>query len=91
MYVIVTHIGIDNPDEARSLLPEAKDALVSREPGVVGGYWLEPITIQGTHVSVSLLVFESKEQAEKVAASPGLTLPGVTQLDVQVREVLAHL
>jgi hypothetical protein len=91
MYAIVTHVGVENSDEARSLLAEAKDAQVSQTPGIVTGYWLEPIAIQGIHVSVSLLVFETKEQAEKVAASPVPPMPGIAQLDVQVREVLAHL
>jgi hypothetical protein len=90
MYAIVAHVGVENPDEARSLLSEAKDALVSQAPEIVSGYWLEPIAIEGLHVSVSLLVFETKEQAEKAVASAVPPMPGVTQLDVQVREVLAH-
>jgi hypothetical protein len=43
MYAIVTNVRIENPDEARVLLPEGREALVSRAPGIVTGFWLEPI------------------------------------------------
>jgi len=63
MYAIVTNVRVENPDEARLLLPDAREALVSRAPGIVSGYWLEPI--EG--VGMSVLVFETKEHAEEAA------------------------
>jgi len=66
MYAVVTNVRVDNPDEARLLLPEARVALVSRAPGIVSGYGLEPIEGIGTLV----LVFETKEHAEEAAKHP---------------------
>jgi hypothetical protein len=87
MYAIVTNVRVDEPDQARMLLPAAREALVSRAPGIVCGYWLEPIDGIGT----SVLVFETKENAEEAARYPLPPMPGVTQLDLTVREVFAHV
>jgi hypothetical protein len=53
----------------------------------VCGYWLEPIDGIGT----SVLVFESKEDAEEAAKYPVPPMPGVTQLNLTIREVFAHV
>jgi hypothetical protein len=87
MYAIVTNVRVQNPDEIRLLPPEAREALVPRSPGIVCGYWLEPIDGIGT----SVLVFETKEQAEEAAKYPVPPMPGVTQVDLTVREVFAHV
>jgi hypothetical protein len=87
MYAIVSNVSVENPDEARLLLPEAREALVSRAPGIVSGYWLEPVNGIGT----SVLVFETKEHAEKAAEYPVPPMPGVALLDLTVREVFAHV
>ena len=87
MYAIVTNVRVENPDEARLLLPRAREALVSRAPGIVSAYWLEPIGGIGT----SVLVFETKEYAEEAARYPVPPMPGVTQLDLTIREVFAHV
>jgi hypothetical protein len=87
MYAIVTNVMVENPEEARLRLPEAREALVSRAPGIVSGYWLEPIEGIGT----SVLVFETKEYAEEAAKYPVPPMPGVTLLDLTVREVFAHV
>jgi hypothetical protein len=87
MYAVVTNVRVDNPDEARLVLPEARVALVSRAPGIVCAYWLEPIEGIGT----SVLVFETKEHAEEAAKYPVPPMPGVTQLDLTIREVFAHV
>ncbi len=87
MYAIVTNVRVENPDEARLLLPEARQALVSHAPGIVSGYWLEPIGGIGT----SVLLFETKEQAQEAAQYPLPPMPGVTQLDLTIREVFAHI
>ena len=87
MYAIVTNVKVDNPQEARLLLPQAREALVSRAPGIVSGYWLEPIDGVGT----SVLVFETKAHADAAAAYPVPPMPGVTLLDLTIREVFAHV
>ena len=87
MYAIVANVRVENPDEARLLLPEAREAVVSRAPGIVGGYWLEPVDGIGT----SVLVFETKEYAEQAAEYPLPPMPGVTLLDLRIREVYAHV
>ena len=87
MYAIVTNVKIENTDAARRLLPEAREALVSRAPGIVSGYWLEPIDGRGT----SILVFKTKEYAEQAARYPLPPMPGVTVVDLTLREVFAHV
>ena len=87
MYAIVTNVRVENPDEARLLLPEAREALVSRAPGIVCGYWPEPVDGIGT----SVLVFETKKHADEAAKYPVPPMPGVTQPDLAIREVFAHV
>jgi len=87
VHAIVTNVRVENPDEARLLLPEAREALVSRAPGIVSGYWLEPVEGVGT----SVLVFETKDHAEAAAKYPVPPMPGVTLLDLTIREVVAHV
>jgi hypothetical protein len=87
MYAIVTNVRVENPDEARLLLPQAREALVSRAPGIVCGYWLEPVNGIGT----SVLVFETKAHADQAAKYPVPPMPGVTMLDLTIREVFAHV
>ena len=87
MYAVVTNVRVENADRVRALLPQAREAVVSRAPGIVGGYWLEPIDGIGT----SILVFETKEHADEAAKYPLPPLPGVTQIDLAVREVFAHV
>lgn len=87
MYAIVTTVQIENPDQARLILPEAREALVSRAPGIVSGYWLEPIAGIGT----SVLIFETKKHAEEASKYPVPPMPGVTLLEMTIREVFAHV
>jgi hypothetical protein len=87
MYAIVTNVRVEDAEEARLLLPEAREALVSRAPGIVSAYWLAPIDGIGT----SVLVFETKEHAQEAAKYPVPPMPGVTQLDMTLREVFAHI
>ena len=87
MYAIVSNVRVENPDQARLMLPEAREALVSRAPGIVSGYWLEPIDGIGT----SVLVFETKDHADRAAGYPLPPMPGVTLIDMTMREVFAHV
>jgi hypothetical protein len=85
MYAIVSNVSVDNPDEARLLLPSAREAIVSRAPGLVHGYWLEPVDGVGT----SVIIFETQAEAETALEYPLPPMPGVTTLDVTIREVFA--
>jgi hypothetical protein len=38
MYAIVTNVRVEYPDEARPLLRVAREAVISRVPGIVCGY-----------------------------------------------------
>jgi hypothetical protein len=87
MYAIVTNVKVENPDQARLLLPQVRVDLVSRAPGIVSGYWLEPIDGVGT----SILFLETKAHADEAAKYPVPPIPGVTTLDLTVREVFAHV
>jgi hypothetical protein len=87
VYAIVANVRVEDPEAARLLLPEAREAVVSRAPGIVSGYWLEPVDGIGT----SVLVFESKESADQAAEYPLPPMPGVTLLDLTIREVFAHV
>ena len=87
MYAVVANVRVEDPEAARQVLPEAREAIVSRAPGIVSGYWLEPVGGVGT----SVLVFETKEYAEQAAQYPLPPLPGVTLLDLTIREVFAHV
>ncbi len=87
MYAIVANVRVEDPDRARRLLPEVREAIVSRAPGIVSCYWLEPVDGIGT----SVLVFETKEYADQAAKYPLPPMPGVTLLDLTIREVFAHV
>ena len=87
MYAIVANVRVENPQEARLLLPQAREMLVSRAPGIVSGFWLEPVDGIGT----SVLIFETEALAEEAAQYPLPPMPGVTPLDLTIREVFAHV
>jgi hypothetical protein len=87
MYAIVSTVSVEDFEQARVLLPSAREALVSRAPGIVSGYWLEPID----GIGMSVLVFETKEHAMTAAEYPVPPMPGVTPLDLTIREVVAHV
>ncbi len=87
MHAVVATVRIDDIEVARSALQAMRLAVVPRAPGFVAAYWLEPID----QVGMSVIVFESEEQA-RVALEYALpAIPGVTPIDVQVREVLASV
>ena len=87
MHAIVTNVRVENFDEARQLLPDAREALVSRAPGIVSAYWLEPVN----GIGMSVLVFDTKDHAEEASRYPVPPMPGVTLIDLTIREVVAHV
>ena len=71
---------------AQKALREEIIPMVSAAPGFVAGYWLEPRDGQG----VSLVVFETAEQARQTAPPVGASpTPGVTIAGVDFRAVAA--
>ena len=59
-----------------------------RFSGTGNRLWLLAGTDHG--IGTSVHVFETKKYAEKAAEYPVPPMPGVTQLDLTVREVFAH-
>jgi hypothetical protein len=77
---ITTHTRTDHQGRQKATISAI---LVARAPGIVCGYWLEPID----GVGMSVLVFETKEHAEAAAKYPVPPMPGVTLLSLTIREV----
>jgi hypothetical protein len=86
MHAIVSTVRIEDFERARSALPNARLALVPRAAGFVCAYWLEPID----GIGMSMIVFETKADAEEAASYPVPPLPGVTLLSLDIREVVAQ-
>ena len=87
MYAIVSTVSVENVQEARSMLASAREPIVSRAPGIVCAYWLEPID----GVGMSVMVFESRAFADAAASYPLPPIPGVKLLNLEIREVFAHI
>jgi hypothetical protein len=85
MHAVVATVRVENVEVARKSLAGLRLELVPRAPGFVSAYWLEPVD----GVGMSVIVFETKEHAEKAAAYPLPPLPGVTPLTLEIREVYA--
>ena len=85
MHAIVATVRIEDPGLARAALPDMRLDLVPRAPGFVSAYWLEPIH----SIGMSIIIFQTREHAEKAAAYPLPALPGVTPLTLEIREVYA--
>jgi hypothetical protein len=85
MHAVVATVRVEDPALARAALGDLRTDLVPKAPGFVSAYWLEPV--DGTGMSV--IVFETREQAEQAAAYPLPPLPGVTPLTLEIREVYA--
>ncbi len=85
MHAVVANVKIEDVSLARAALAELRLGIVPRAAGFVNAYWLEPVD----GIGMSVIVFETKEQAERALAYPLPPLPGVTPLTAQVREVFA--
>ncbi len=80
----------DQYETARKVLETEILPRVRQIPGVVAGYWLEPIDGK----PISMVVFESKEAAEVPVpnAQPGESpARGVTVERVEIREVIGQI
>ena len=85
MHAVVSTVRIEDLESARAALPEQRLKLVSRAPGFVSAYWLEPVG----GVGMSVIIFQTRKHAEEAVAYPVPPLPGVTLLTVDIREVYA--
>jgi hypothetical protein len=87
LHAALVTLTID-PDQApaaanalvHEILPEVRSA-----PGFLAGYWLEPANDHG----FSIVLFETEEQARKIALPASWAAPGVTITGVEVRRVAA--
>jgi hypothetical protein len=64
MHAVVATVRIEDVGVARAALGEQRLKLVPRAPGFVSAYWLEPVD----DIGMSVIVFETKEHAEKALA-----------------------
>jgi hypothetical protein len=87
VYAIVATVNVADPELAREALAADRIPVVPRAPGFVAAYWLEPLD----GVGMSVIVFDSKAHAEAALRYPLPTLPGVTPIDVRIREVYASI
>jgi len=85
VHAVVATVRVEDLGRARAALAELRTDLVPRAPGFVSAYWLEPVD----SIGLSVIVFETKEHAERAAAYPLPPLPGVTPLTLEIREVYA--
>jgi len=88
--VVKTSIDLSQYDNARQTLEAQILPTIRKDPGVVAGYWLEPVDGKG----LTIVFFKSKEAAESPAMNvqPGDSpAPGVTVESVEIREVIGSL
>ena len=85
MYAVVANVRIEDVGAARAALADLRVGLVPRAPGFISAYWLAPVD----GIGMSVIVFDTKEQAEEALKYPLPPLPGVTPLTVDLREVYA--
>ncbi len=92
LYARIAHTAVD-PNQfetARKVLETEILPRVRQIPGVVAGYWLEPVDGKG----MAIVVCESKEVAEMAVPNgqPGESpAPGVTVESVEIREVIGQI
>jgi hypothetical protein len=85
VHAVVATVRVEDVEAARAALEPKRLGVVPRAPGFVAAYWLEPLD----GIGLSVIVFESKADAEAALGYSLEPLPGVTLLEISVREVLA--
>jgi hypothetical protein len=90
MYATQVTVRIEpgREEEARQGLMQRVLPEVKSTPGLVGGYWFEPVEHRGS----SVVLWQTKEHAEAVAARLQVgthPAPPVTIEQIEVREVIA--
>jgi hypothetical protein len=91
LYARVARTAVDPAqyETARKILETEIVPRVRKIPGVVAGYWLEPVDGKG----MNIIVCDSKEVADMPVpnAQPGDSpAPGVTVESVEIREVIGQ-
>jgi hypothetical protein len=87
VHAIVATVQVADPALAREALATDRIPLVPRAPGFLAAYWLEPVD----GIGMSIIVFDSKEHAAAALLYPLPKLPGVTPIEVRMREVYASI
>ena len=87
MHAVVTTVRIEDVQVARAALATLRLNVVPRAPGFVNAYWLAPIN----GIGMSIVIFDTKDHAERAVAYPLPPLPGVTPKTVEIREVFASV
>lgn len=91
MYGVIGHVELDpaRQDEAEQMLHDEVIPMVKGIPGFVSGYWLR--SDDGTS-GMSLMLFETEEQAKNVIANrPDPPAGGpIKGMQMEVRRVLAQ-
>ena len=86
MYAVVVEVEILDDAEARKEL-ENVVAMVKQFPGLVAGHWVRV----GDKRGISVVVFETEEQANAAKPPSGADAHGVRMTSVSVDEVLASV
>jgi hypothetical protein len=86
MYAVVAMVDITDGEAATTALSEQVVPMVKQAPGFVGGYW---VRLDEGH-GMSVVVFETEEQARVGAPEAGARSPGVTFTSVTFGEVVGH-
>ena len=88
MYAAVVQLTIDTERAPAAAATFSNDILprVKAAAGFVGGYWLDPVPVNGE--GLGLVLFETADQAERMKPPTfSWSAPGVTILSVDVRRV----
>jgi hypothetical protein len=86
MYAVVVDVSITDVEEAQRELREQVLPMVTQLPGFVSGVWME----DGDGKGHSVVVVDSKDIADAMAAQVRSASLSVTVTDVSVHEVFAH-
>ena len=85
--LISVRVAPEAQDSALTVLREQVVPMVASAPGFIAGYWLEP----NNDVGLSVLLFETEEQARETAPPVGpAPAPGATIESVEFRAVVAN-
>jgi hypothetical protein len=84
MYATVIHANIHDKAEAERGVVEEVVPMIKGARGFVGAYF---VAIDDTH-GISIVVFETEEQARAAAPTEGSSAPGVTVETLQIGQVI---
>jgi hypothetical protein len=86
MHAVVVTVDITDSEAAQGHLEDETIPMVKGAPGFVGGYW---VLLDEGH-GLSVVVFETEEQARAGAPEVGAKRPGVTFTSVKFGEVTGN-